>query len=101
MFTGLVTAIGTITRVRDTEAGREFRVAAAYDGVTEGESIALNGACLTVRERGEEWFTVAAVTTTLERTAIGTWREGTTVNLERGRARGPRRGGRSGSGGGR
>lgn len=93
MFTGLVTAIGTITRVRDTEAGREFRVAAAYDGVTEGESIALNGACLTVRERGEEWFTVAAVTTTLERTAIGTWREGTTVNLERALAFGERLGG--------
>ena len=93
MFTGLVTAIGTITRVRDTDAGREFQVRAPYDGVTEGESIALNGACLTVREHGEGWFTVAAVTTTLERTAIGDWSEGTTVNLERALAFGERLGG--------
>lgn len=93
MFTGLVTAIGTLTRVRDTDAGREFRVAATYESLTEGESIALDGACLTVREHGPGWFTVAAVTTTLERTKIGTWREGTTVNLERALAFGERLGG--------
>jgi len=48
-----------------------------------GESIAVNGACLTVREFGAGWFSAAAVTTTLERTAIGDWKPGTRVNLER------------------
>ncbi len=93
MFTGLVTAIGTIDRARETEAGREFRVRCDYTGLVDGESIALNGACLTVREHGEGWFTVAAIVTTLDRTAIGTWSEGQRVNLERALAVGDRLGG--------
>jgi riboflavin synthase len=93
VFTGLVTAIGTIARVSDTAAGRSFVVHAPYDAVAEGESIACNGACLTVRTLGPGWFEVAAVTTTLERTAIGTWREGTRLNLERAMALGDRLGG--------
>jgi riboflavin synthase len=83
MFTGLITAIGTIDRVADTDAGREFRIRCGYEGIAAGESIAVNGACLTVREHGPGWFTVAAVVTTLGRTAIGGWREGMQVNLER------------------
>jgi riboflavin synthase len=93
MFTGLVTAIGTIDRVRETEAGREFRVRCDFTGVVAGESIALNGACLTVREFGDGWFTVAAIVTTLDRTTIGDWREGRRVNLERALALGDRLGG--------
>jgi riboflavin synthase len=83
LFTGLITEVGRIDRVSETEAGREFRVACGFTDVALGESIALNGACLTVRERGEGWFTVAAVTTTLERTSIGKWQAGRRVNLER------------------
>jgi riboflavin synthase len=83
MFTGLITAIGTIDRVADTDAGREFRIRCGYERLAAGESIAVNGACLTVREHGSGWFTVAAVVTTLDRTAIGGWREGMQVNLER------------------
>ena len=45
--------------------------------------IASNGACLTAREFGADWFDAAAVTTTLERTTIGDWKKGTKVNLER------------------
>ncbi|MBI2795676.1 MAG: riboflavin synthase [Gemmatimonadetes bacterium] len=93
MFTGLVTDVGTIDRVTDTAAGREFRVRASYTGLVAGESIALNGACLTVREHGEGWFTVAAVVTTLGRTAIDGWRAGARVNLERALALGDRLGG--------
>lgn len=93
MFTGLVTEVGTIDRVADTAAGREFRVRASYTGLSDGESIALNGACLTVREHGDSWFTVAAVVTTLGRTAIEDWREGVRVNLERAMALGDRLGG--------
>jgi riboflavin synthase len=83
VFTGLITEVGRIDQVSETEAGREFRVACGFSDLVPGESIALNGACLTVRERGEGWFSVAAVTTTLERTSIGTWQVGRRINLER------------------
>ena len=93
MFTGLVDDVGTIERVIATDAGRELRVRCRYDDLGDGESIALNGACLTVREHGAGWFTVAAVVTTLERTTIGEWRAGTRVNLERALRAGDRLGG--------
>lgn len=93
MFTGLVEQVGVIESVERTAAGRTFRIAAAYDGLIDGESIAVNGACLTVREHGEGRFVVAAVATTLERTTIGNWREGSRVNLERALRLGDRLGG--------
>lgn len=97
MFTGLVEMVGTITRVAETPAGRELRVAAPFEDVRDGDSIALNGACLTVRSCGRDedggWFTVAAVDTTLARTTIGAWREGQGVNLERAMRLGDRLGG--------
>jgi riboflavin synthase len=83
MFTGLVDDVGVIEQVSATDAGREFRVQCRYDDLRDGESIALDGACLTVREHGAGWFTAAAVVTTLERTALGTWASGRRVNLER------------------
>jgi riboflavin synthase len=83
VFTGLVDDIGVIGQISQTDAGREFRVQCRYDDLLDGESIALNGACLTVREHGPHWFTVAAVSTTLERTTIGDWHQGQRVNLER------------------
>ena len=83
MFTGLVDDIGVIEQVSSTDAGREFRVSCRYDDLLDGESIALDGACLTVREKGAGWFTVAAVVTTLDRTGIGAWQAGRRVNLER------------------
>ena len=83
MFTGLVEAVGTVVAVRETGAGRELEVRAPFTDLTDGESIGLNGACLTVRTQAAGSFTVAAVTTMLERTAIGHWREGQRVNLER------------------
>lgn len=83
MFTGLVDDVGTIEGVETTAAGREFRIRCRYDDLVAGESIACDGACLTVREHGAGWFTVAAVVTTLERTNIGAWAAGRRVNLER------------------
>lgn len=83
MFSGLVDSVGTIEHVAGTAAGREFRIACRYDDLAVGESIAVNGACLTVREHGPGWFSVAAVTTTLDRTTIGAWTAGREVNLER------------------
>jgi riboflavin synthase len=97
VFTGLVDDVGTIEHVAVTEAGREFRVRTRYTGLVEGESIACEGVCLTVREFGPadggSWFTVAAVVTTLERTALGGWEPGRRVNLERAMRAGDRLGG--------
>jgi riboflavin synthase len=93
MVTGLIDDVGTIERVTASDAGRDLRVRCRYDDLAEGESVAVNGACLTVRERGQGWFSVAAVETTLGRTTIGAWREGTRVNLERALRAGDRLGG--------
>ncbi len=93
MFTGLVDDVGTIETVADTPAGRELRIACKYDDLAPGESIAVNGACLTVREYGAGWFTCAAVVTTLGRTTIANWQSGTRVNLERAMRLGDRLGG--------
>jgi riboflavin synthase len=93
MFTGLVDDIGVVEQVATTDAGREFRIACRYDDLADGESIACDGACLTVREHGAGWFTVAAVVTTLGRTTMDAWRPGTRVNLERAMRLGDRLGG--------
>lgn len=83
MFTGLVDDIGTIDRVATTDAGLELRIRCAYDDLRDGESIAVNGACLTVRDSAPGAFTCAAVATTLAVTTIGSWTKGQRVNLER------------------
>ena len=83
MFTGLVDAIGTVVSARATDAGRELTIESPYSDLVPGESVAVSGACLTVREASGGAFTVAAVSSTLPRTAIGEWKAGTRVNLER------------------
>ncbi len=93
MFTGLVDDVGTIEMVADTEVGRTLRVTCRYDDLVAGESIAVSGACLTVREYGERWFTCAAVVTTLDRTKIADWKAGDRVNVERALRLGDRLGG--------
>lgn len=93
MFTGLVEDVGTIERVAVTAAGRELRVACRYDDLQDGESIAVNGVCLTVRDHGPRWLLAAAVTATIERTTMGSWTAGRRVNLERSLRAGDRLGG--------
>ena len=93
MFTGIVDDVGTIERASETPAGLELRVRCRYTDLVQGESIALNGACLTVRESDEGVFTVAAVSSTLDRTTIASWRSGSRVNLERAMRLGDRLGG--------
>ena len=83
MFTGLVDAVGIIDRVTETPVGREFLIRSRYDDLEDGESVAVNGACLTVYDRTDGRFAVAAVVTTLGRTAMGDWTTGRRVNLER------------------
>src|ERR1051325_1168038 len=83
MFTGLIEEIGIIQSITDSSAGREIEIKSSFRDLDAGESIAVNGACLTVNRQREGSFTVAAVTTTLGRTTIGDWKKGKRVNLER------------------
>ena len=84
MFTGIVTAIGT---VRSIEQRGDLRLVIACDydmaGVDLGASIACSGACLTVVDKGADWFAVDVSAESVARTASGLWQEGARLNLER------------------
>ena len=84
MFTGIITDIGTVRSV--TRAGdTRFEITTAYDlGTVEmGASIACNGCCLTVIEKGPDWFAIQASAETLSKTTLADWGKGTRINLER------------------
>ena len=83
MFTGLFENVAVIEAVNRTEAGVELRIDSIYRELQIGESIAIDGVCLTVLDIGDGWFTVAAMVMTDSRTTAGDWRAGTRVNLER------------------
>lgn len=89
MFTGLVQEVATIDKVSVQPASQseglatELRVKTAFRDLEDGESIALNGACLTVFASGDGWFSVQAMGTTLGRTTVAAWQRGSRVNLER------------------
>ncbi len=83
MFTGLVEEVGTVVEIRATDAGVELRIDCSYTDLALGESVSVGGVCLTVLEKGDRWFTVAAMVTTMSRTSIGGWLPGDGVNLER------------------
>ncbi len=84
MFTGIITDIGTVRAIKK-QGDTCFEIACAYDvsGVDMGASIACNGCCLTVIEKGRDWFAVEASAETLSKTTLGQWAEGTRINLER------------------
>ena len=83
MFTGLVSAVGEVRAVREADGGLELAIACPYPGLVQGESIAVDGACLTAAGVAPGEFTAHLVRTTLERTAFGAYRAGRRVNLER------------------
>jgi len=85
MFTGLVQALGTVCRVEpDGHGGRVLRISEpSFASLVLGESIAVNGACLTVVEFDAESFAFQAGPETLNRTNLGELKVGDRVNLER------------------
>jgi riboflavin synthase len=85
MFTGIVEERGRVRSITSNEGGARLVVDArtVIEDAGLGDSIAVNGCCLTVVELGEGWFAADAVTETLTRTAIGELVEGDPVNLER------------------
>jgi riboflavin synthase len=84
MFTGIITDVGHIVAV-ERRGDLRLRIATAYDtaSIDLGASIACSGACLTVVDKGADWFAVDVSTETQSRTAQGAWNEGTRLNLER------------------
>jgi riboflavin synthase len=93
MFTGIVTAIGEVRRRSSTEGGLELTIACPYAGLAPGESIAVDGACLTVQETGDGDFTSRIIRTSLDRTNFTTYDVGRKLNLERAVRAGDRLGG--------
>jgi riboflavin synthase len=93
MFTGLITAVGTIVRVARDANGLELTIAAPYTDLELGESIAVDGACLTAQSLDAGTFTVHVVGTSLDRTNFGRYVEGRRTNLERALRLGDRLGG--------
>ena len=93
MFTGIVTAVGVVRSVKATRRGLRLTIAAPYRKLALGESIAVDGACLTVVAAARGTFSVEAIGTTRGRTKVGDYGAGSRVNLERALALGERLGG--------
>ncbi len=88
MFTGIVTALGTIRSIDPIGAGKDMRLVihAPWEdtaSIALGASIACSGCCLTAVELGPDWFAVDVSAETLSCTTMGTWTVGSQVNLER------------------
>jgi len=84
MFTGIVTDVGTV-RLVEQRGDLRLTIGCSYDmdTVDLGASIACSGACLTVVDKGEDWFAVDVSGETVSKTAPGLWAEGARLNLER------------------
>ncbi len=88
MFTGIITGRGEVRAITPLGAGRDMllTIGAPWPDTAEialGASIAHSGCCLTVIERGPDWFSVQASAETLSKTTMGSWVVGTQINLER------------------
>ena len=89
MFTGIVTDIGRIRAVIKTAEGegegRRFEVETAFNvsDIDMGGSIAHAGACMTVVEKGNDWYAIEVSAESLSKTTLGSWDVDSRINLER------------------
>ena len=85
MFTGIIEELGSVRAIDRREGGARLEIAATavLADARPGDSIAVNGCCLTVVDRGDGWWAADAVVETLERTALGSLEPDDPVNLER------------------
>ncbi|QNP62277.1 riboflavin synthase [Streptomyces genisteinicus] len=95
MFTGIVEELGEVTAVENLGDASRFRLRGPVvtDGAKHGDSIAVNGVCLTVVETADGEFTADVMAETLKRSSLGALAAGSRVNLERPTAVGDRLGG--------
>ena len=84
MFTGIITDLGSVQAILKRGDTR-FQIYTSYDtnSIALGASISCSGTCLTVVEKGKNWFATDVSGETLSKTILGCWSEGTPVNLER------------------
>ncbi|MGW0394478.1 riboflavin synthase [Streptomyces sp. NPDC003042] len=95
MFTGIVEELGEVTAVEQLAEASRFRLRGPVvtEGAKHGDSIAVNGVCLTVVESADGEFTADVMQETLNRSSLGALAQGSRVNLERPMALGGRLGG--------
>jgi riboflavin synthase len=93
MFSGIVTGIGTVREARPSDGGLDLTIECGWPDLTAGESVAVDGACLTVAAVVAGGFAAHVVRTSLDRTRFGDLRAGSRVNLERALRVGDRLGG--------
>ncbi|MFJ9645395.1 riboflavin synthase [Streptomyces sp. NPDC004244] len=95
MFTGIVEELGEVTAVEQLSEASRFRLRGPLvtDGAKHGDSIAVNGVCLTVVDTADGEFTADVMQETLNRSSLGALQAGSRVNLERPMALGGRLGG--------
>ncbi len=95
MFTGIIEELGVIRRITSARAGARLEVSAhtVLSDAKLGDSIAVNGVCLTVVAQGTDWFAADVSAETLRRTSLKQAAAGTRVNLERAMAANGRFGG--------
>ncbi|RRJ33494.1 riboflavin synthase [Halocatena pleomorpha] len=84
MFTGIVEETGTVVAIDSTDEGRRLRVEGSFaDELEAGQSIAVNGCCLTVEDHDADSFELFLSAETIDRTYFGEINRGDRVNLER------------------
>lgn len=84
MFTGIISDLGKVKSIEKTGDTRfEFETNYDMSSVDIGGSIACNGACMTVIEKGPNWFAITASGESLSKTTMGTWTVGSPINFER------------------
>lgn len=93
MFTGIVTAVGVVVEARQSADGLELAIDSPYPDLQAGESMAVDGACLTVQALTPAGFTAHIIATSLDRTRFAEYATGRRVNLERALRVGDRLGG--------
>jgi len=85
MFTGIVEELGNISQIKNTDTGKQFTITAKaiMDDLKVGDSVSLNGVCLTVTTYDESSFNLDLVKETLKKSNLGDLKKGNSVNLER------------------
>jgi riboflavin synthase len=83
MFTGIVAELGEVAGIEQRGDAARLTIRGSTEGVTPGESIAVNGVCLTVAGLGDDTFSADVMGETLDRSSLGALTAGMPVNLER------------------
>jgi riboflavin synthase len=93
MFTGIITEVGSVARANHNADGLELTIRSRYSDLELGESIAVDGVCLTVQKLSDGTFEARVIRTSLDRTRFADYVPGQRVNLERALRLGDRLGG--------